>query len=210
VALKLVSWLGTAFKYGDPQDAFTWNWREPKRRRARLWIAAVSPWLAPAVLPLIGGLVAYTAVFLVGFVVSVRYVAPVIGGSEIVGLILGVALGLAAAVLAVLVFLLGLLTFLSAVSTRRAVGVLGSGVLETYLNTSAPPWAGSASNECLVRLEVPDGIRTLRIGRGVDVEAELARAAEATFSALDGVRGAPLSALSVKDEGYDRGDEQSL
>jgi hypothetical protein len=187
VALKLVSWLGAAFQHGNPQEAFTWNWRAPKGRRARLWVAAVRPWLAPAVLPLIVGLAAYTAVFWVGFVVSVRHVAPVIGRSEIVALLVGVALGLVACVLAASLWLLGLLMFLLALATRRAVGVLGSGVFETYMNTSAPPWAGSASNEHLVRLEIPDGIRTLRIEPYVDVEAALARAEGATFSARDGV-----------------------
>jgi len=194
VALKLVSWLGAAFRYGNPQDALTWNWREPKGRRARLWVAAVRPWLAPSGVPLIVGVAAYAAVFWVGFVVSVRHLAPVISGSEIVPLILGVALGLAACVLATSLWLLGLLTFLSALTIQRAVGILGSDVFETYLNTSAPPWAGWASNEHLVRLEIRDGIRTLRIEPDVDVEAALARAEEATFSALDGVRGAPFPA----------------
>jgi len=199
VALKLVSLLGAVFRYGNPQDAFTWNWREPKGRRARLWVEAVRPWLAPAALPQIVGLAAYTAVFWVGFVVSARHVAPVIGRSGIVGLVIGVAFGLLACVLAVSLWLIGLLAFVSALTTRRAVGVLGSGVLETYMNTSAPPWAGSASNECLVRLEIPDGIRTLRIEPDVDVEAALARAEEATFSALDGVRGVPFPTLAEAD-----------
>jgi predicted acylesterase/phospholipase RssA len=199
VALKLVSWLGAAFQHGNPQDAFTWNWGAPKGRHGRLWVAAIRPWLAPAALPLIVGVAAYTAVFWVGFVVSVRHVAPVIGRSEIVGLIVGGALGVLACVVATWLWLLGLLTFLLALATRRAVGVLGSDVLETYMNTSAPPWAGSASNEHLVRLEIPDGIRTLRIDPGVDLEAALARAEETTFAALDAVRGAPLSALSEGD-----------
>jgi hypothetical protein len=71
---------------------------------------------------------------------------------------------------------------------------LGGEVFETYMNTSAPPWAGSAPNEYLVRLEIPDGIRTLRIEPDVDVKAKLARAEEATFSALAGVRGVPFPA----------------
>jgi predicted acylesterase/phospholipase RssA len=194
--LEFVWFLGFANGRSGPRDAFTWNWGEPKRGRARLRVAALRPWLAPPPLQLIIGIGAYTAVFLIGFVVSVRHVAPWIGGFEVVGLILGVVVGLAACVLAVSIFLLGLLMFLAAVTTRRAVGVLGSGVLQTYLNTSAPPWAGSASNECLVRLEIPPGIRTLRIDRKVDVEAELARAEEATFSALEGIRGAPFPGLS--------------
>jgi hypothetical protein len=198
--LGLVWLLGRANSgRGGPQNALTWNWREPKGCRARLRVAAMRPWLAPAPVQLILGVGAYTAVFLVGLVISVRHVAPWIGGSEIVGLIFGVVLGLAVSLLAVSVFLLGLLTFLAALSTRRAVGVLGSDVLETYLNTSAPPWAGSASNECLVRLEIPPGIRTLGIDSHVDVEAVLAGAEEATFSALDGVRGAPFPGPSEPD-----------
>jgi predicted acylesterase/phospholipase RssA len=194
VALKLLLLLGRLIQHSGPREAATWNWREPSGRRARLWVDAARPWLTPAPVQLIVCVAAYTAVFWGGFVLFVRHVAPVIGRSEIVDLILGVALGLVACVLAASLWLLGLLTFLSALATHRAVGVLGSDVLETYMNTSAPPWAGSAPNEHLVRLEIPDGIRTLGIEPDVDVEAKLARAEEATFSALDGVRGAPFPA----------------
>ena len=194
IVLKLLWLLGRLIQHGGPREAATWNWREPSGRRARLWVDAARPWLTPAPVQLILLVAAYTTVFWVGFVLSVRQVAPVIGRSQIVDLILGVAVGLAACVLAASLWLLGLLTFLSALATHRAVGVLGGDVFETYMNTSAPPWAGSAPNEHLVRLEIPDGIRTLRIEPDVDVKAKLARAEEATFSALAGVRGVPFAA----------------
>jgi hypothetical protein len=89
-----------------------------------------------------------------------------------------------------------MVTFLSLRSIYRSAGILGSDVVETYLNTSAPPWAGEAPNECVIRLTVPGNIGTLGIAEDADLDGALSKAAEATFRELErkDVHGAPFPA----------------
>jgi hypothetical protein len=89
-----------------------------------------------------------------------------------------------------------MVTFLSLRSIYRSAGILGSDVVETYLNTSAPPWAGEAPNECVIRLTVPGNIGTLGIAEDADLDGALSEAAEATFRELErkDVHGAPFPA----------------
>jgi predicted acylesterase/phospholipase RssA len=197
VVLTSIAWLGRALQYRNPQDA--WNWRDPSGRRASLWWNAGRPWLAPSAIPLILGVAAYTGLFWVGFAVSLGYVVPGIAESSVVGALFGALIALVAYVFAIAVWLLGLVTFLFAVATHRSVGVLGNGILDTYLNTSAPPWAGSATNERVIRLMVPPDIRTLGIRKGADVEGALADAEQTTFDQLADVLGKPFPARPQTD-----------
>jgi predicted acylesterase/phospholipase RssA len=194
VVLTFITLLGRAIQYSTPRDAFTWNWRVPSRPRARLWLNAGRPWLAPSAIPLILGVATYTGLFWVGFAFSLGYVVPGIAESSVAGTVVGALVALVAYVFAIAVWLLGLVMFLFARATHRSVSVLGNDILDTYLNTSAPPWAGSASNERVIRLRVPPGIKTLRIGECADVEGALADAEQTTFEELADVPGKPFPA----------------
>jgi predicted acylesterase/phospholipase RssA len=198
VVLTFITWLGRLVQYKNLQDAFTWNWRAPSGRRARR-LEAVRPWLAPSAIPLILGVAAYTGFFWVGFAFSLGYVVPGVAESSVVGAVIGALIALVAYTLAIAVWLLGLVTFLFARATHRSVGVLGNGILDTYLNTSAPPWAGSATNERVIHLRARDGIRTLGIRKGADVEGALADAEQTTFEKLADVQGKPFPARPQTD-----------
>jgi predicted acylesterase/phospholipase RssA len=192
VLLTLVALVGRAVRYTDSRDAFTWRWKTPDDRRARLWVTALRLWLGAAAIPLVLGLVAYSSMFWFGFVVAVGYIAPDLAHSSIFGLAIGVPLFLGAFVLAAWLWFLGMATFLSLLTAYRSVGVLGADVLETYLNTSAPPWAGCGPNERVVHLTVPDGIGTLGISDKAILDPALAEAEKATFAGLEGIRGGQL------------------
>jgi hypothetical protein len=56
----------------------------------------------------------------------------------VLGKVIGGLFALAAFVVAAGLWLLGMVTFLSLRSVYRSAGILGSDVVETYLNTSAP------------------------------------------------------------------------
>jgi predicted acylesterase/phospholipase RssA len=193
--LTLASWLGRLVRYRSALDEFSWRWPTPASRRARLWVSVLKIWLGVSLVPLALGLAAYGLAFWVGYVVAAGYVIDDLSHTSVFGLLIGVPLALAAFVVAAGLWLLGGVAFLSLRSLYRSAGILGSGVVQTYLNTSAPPWAGAAPNECAIHLRVPEGIGTLEIEEHVDVEAALSQAAETTLGELEskGVVGAPFA-----------------
>jgi len=192
VMLKMVTWLGRAFEQSRQGAPLLWRWKDPQNRRARLWVTGIRSWLATAPLPLIAGVAAYTAMFWLGFVVAASYVWADLVRSSVPGFVIGLLFSLAAFVLTVWVWAFGLATFLSFRLAYRTMGILGSDVFQTYLNTSAPPWAGWGPNERLIRLRVPDGVTTLKVGTDVDVRVVLDEAEAAAFSSLENVRGGGL------------------
>jgi NTE family protein len=189
--LKVASWLAWAWGQGGGRESFTWRWRTPENRHARLWVQGLRGWLSTAPVPFIAGVVGYTGMFWLGFAVVARWIVPDLAGTSVIGFVLGVLFSLAVFVLATWVWLLGLATFLSLRIAYRTVGVLGADIFQTYLNTSAPPWAGSGPNERLVRLKITEGVTTLRVAKGVDEEAIRKGAEDAAFDGLEGVRGGP-------------------
>jgi NTE family protein len=199
--LTLASWLGRLVRYRSALDDLTWRWPTPASRRARLWVRVLKIWLGVSPVPLALGLAAYGLAFWVGYVISAGYVIDDLSHASVVGLLIGVPLALAAFVVAAGLWLLGGVAFLSLRSVYRSAGILGSDVVETYLNTSAPPWSGAAPNECVIHLKVPEDIRTLGIAEDADVEGALAEASETTFDELErnGVRGATFPARARAD-----------
>lgn len=154
-------------------------------------ITAFRRWLNVATLPLLLGVAGYTVMFWLGFSVVVRTVADDVSNASLIGIVIGGIFVLVALLLAILVWALGLGTFFLSRLLSRTAGTLVPGVLETYLNTSAPPWAGYAPNEHLVRLRVPAEITTLRVAPGADLVGLVKQAEETAFTALDGVTGGP-------------------
>ena len=199
--LTLAFWLGRLVRYRSALDDFSWRWPTPASRRARLWVRVLKIWLGVSPIPLALGLAAYGLAFWVGYVIAAGYVIDDLSHASVFGLLIGVPIALAAFVVAAGLWLLGLITFLSLRSVYRSAGILGSGVVETYLNTSAPPWAGAAPNECVIHLRVPEDIGTLGIAEDADVEGALAEASETTFDELErnGVRGATFPARARAD-----------
>jgi predicted acylesterase/phospholipase RssA len=199
--LTLAFWLGRLVRYQSALDDFSWRWPTPASRRACLRLRALKIWLGVSPVPLALGLAAYGLAFWVGYVIAAGYVIDDLSHASVFGLLIGVPIALAAFVVAAGLWLLGGVAFLSLRSVYRSAGILGSGVVETYLNTSAPPWSGAAPNECVIHLTVPEDIRTLGIAEDADVEGALAEASETTFDELErkGVRGAPFPARARAD-----------
>ena len=199
--LTLAFWLGRLVRYRSALDDLTWRWPTPASRRARLWVRVLKIWLGVSPVPLALGLAAYGLAFWAGYVIAAGYVIDDLSHASVFGLLIGVPLALAAFVVAAGLWLLGGVAFLSLRSVYRSAGILGSDVLETYLNTSAPPWSGAAPNECVIHLTVPEDIRTLGIADAADVEGALAEASETTFDELErkGVRGEPFPARARAD-----------
>jgi predicted acylesterase/phospholipase RssA len=199
--LSVASWLGRIVRYRGARDDLTWRWEAPVSRRARLWVRFLKIWLGVSPVPLALGLAAYALAFWVGYVIAAGYVIDDMSHESVFGLLIGVPLALAAFVVASGLWLLGMATFLSLRSVYRSAGILGSDVVETYLNTSAPPWAGAAPNECVIHLRVPEEIKMLGIAEHADVEGALSEASETTFGELEGkgVRGAPFPARARAD-----------
>lgn len=187
VVLTPITWLARAVEPERQRQAFTWRWRNPNNRHARLWIPSLRGWLSTSTLPLFVGIVLYTSLFWLGFVAAARYLVPDLAS---IGGIVSFLFLLAGLVVATWVWLLGLATFLSLRVAYRTLGILGADIFQTYLNTSAPPWAGRGPNEYLVRLKAK-GVTTLRVEEGVDVVTVLEQAEEAAFVGLEGVRGGP-------------------
>lgn len=194
--LTLACQLGKLVRYKPARDDLTWRWKAPASPRARLRIRFLKIWLGVSVVPLLLGLATYALAFWVGYAIAAGYVIDDLSQASVLGKVIGGLFALTAFVVAAGLWLLGMVTFLSLRSVYRSAGILGSGVVETYLNTSAPPWAGEAPNECVIRLTVPGTIRTLGIAEHADLEGALSEAAETTFRELErkGVRGAPFPA----------------
>jgi hypothetical protein len=192
----LASQLGKLVRYQGARDDLAWRWKDPASPRAGSFVRLLKIWLGVSVLPLLLGLAAYTLAFWVGYVIAAGYVIDDLSHSSVLGKVIGGLFALAAFVVAAGLWLLGMVTFLSLRSIYRSAGILGSDVVETYLNTSAPPWAGEAPNECVIRLTVPGNIRTLGIADHADLDGALSEAAEATFRELErkDVQGAPFPA----------------
>lgn len=199
--LTLASWLGRLVRVRPALDDLAWRWPTPASRRARLWVRVLQIWLGASPVQLALGLAAYGLAFWVGYVIAAGYVIDDLSQTSVPGLLIGVPLALAAFVVAAGLWLLGGVAFLSLRSVYRSAGILGSDVVETYLNTSAPPWSGAAPNECVIHLTVPEGIRTLGIAEDADVEGALAKASQTTFDELErkGVRGATFPARARAD-----------
>ena len=191
--LKPISWLARGFE-GPP---WPWNWPEPKPGRSRLWLTTARRWLATAPVPLLAGIAAYTAMFWIGFAAVARWLAPDLGAVEldlesVATVVFAILLTLATLVLAAWVWLFGLGTFVLLRLAYRTLGLVGYPLFRTFLQTPAPPpWAGYAPGERAVRLRVPPGVSTLRVGSDARLPGLLAAARDATFSELDGVVGGP-------------------
>jgi hypothetical protein len=194
VLLTLVTLVGRAIRKSDSRDASTWRWKTPNDRRARLWVAALRIWLGASAIPLVLGVAAYTTMFWFGFAVAAGYIAPDLAHASPLGLAIGVPIFLAVFVLAAWLWFLGMATFLLLLTAYRSVGILGADILETYLNTSAPPWAGSGPNERVIRIPIPKEIGTLGISDKAIVETALYDAEEATFAGLEDIHGGELPA----------------
>jgi len=194
--LALACELGKLVRYQPARDDLTWRWKTPAPRRARSVVRLLKIWLGVSVIPLLLGLATYALAFWVGYVIAAGYVIDDLSHSSVLGKVIGGLFALAAFVVAAGLWLLGMVTFLSLRSIYRSAGILGSDVVETYLNTSAPPWAGEAPNECVIRLTVPGNIGTLGIAEDADLDGALSKAAEATFRELErkDVHGAPFPA----------------
>jgi predicted acylesterase/phospholipase RssA len=193
ILLTLVAGLGWAFSREGGRDTSTWNWREPGKDnwRARFWVQGLRRWVNTSPISFIGGIAAYTVIFWLGFAVVAGWLFSALEGTSVFGFVLGLLISLAVLVLATSVWLLGLVMFLSLRVFYRTVGVLGGGIFQTYLNTSAPPWAGCGPNERLVRLRIPDGVTTLKVAEGLDEEAMQKHAERVAVRRLEGVRGGP-------------------
>jgi predicted acylesterase/phospholipase RssA len=187
--LKPMGWLAKGFQGNEPA---AWSWPPPKNRHVGLWIEGFRYWLSAAPGPLIFGLVGYTAMFWLGFIAVARWLVPGFEGSSVVGYVLGSLFVGGILVFAVWVWLLGLGTFLALRIAYRTFGELGSPLIRTFMHTpAAPPWESfGGPDETVVRLEVPPGMTTLRIGSGVNREKALSSAEAAAADALAEITGA--------------------
>lgn len=199
-ALRALTFL--AFLLEDRQDpqANVWLWNEPKNPVVRQAITAFRRWLNVSTIPLLLGVAGYTVMFWLGFSVVVRAVVDDVSNASLIGMVIGGIFVLVALLLTILVWALGLGTFFLFRLLSRTAGTLVPGVLETYLNTSAPPWAGHAPNEHLVRLRVPPEITTLRVAPGAPLTGLLKQAEETAFTALAGVTGGPWPVAPIGNQ----------
>ena len=125
----------------DPQ-ANVWLWNEPKNPVVRQAITAFRRWLNLSAIPLLLGVAGYTVMFWLGFSVVARAVLHDVSNASPIGMVVGGIFVLVALLLTILVWALGLGTFFLFRLLSRTAGTFAPGVLQTYLNTSAPPWAG--------------------------------------------------------------------
>jgi predicted acylesterase/phospholipase RssA len=187
--LRVFALLGWAVSRESPHDL--WLWKDPKKPTGKLAVLGFRRWLSVAAVPLILGIAAYSAIFWFGFAVAATILARDLAHASLIGIVIGGLFELAALVLAAFVWLLGLVAFLLFRLLYRTAGTVAPGVLRTYLDTSAPPWAGCGENEHLIRLAVPPQITTLRVAEGAPLSSLISQAEEATFAGLEGVIGGP-------------------
>jgi predicted acylesterase/phospholipase RssA len=193
--LWIFAQLGRLASRESDRDLWQWNDpknpEDPKNQTGKFAVLGFRRWLAVAPVQLILGIAGYSIIFWFGFVVAATAAARDLAQSSPIGIVLGGAFELTVFGLAAFVWLLGLGTFLLSRLLYRTAGAVAPGVLRTYLDTSAPPWAGWGKNEHLIRLEVPPQITTLRVAEGAPLSSLISRAEEATFAGLEGVTGGP-------------------
>jgi predicted acylesterase/phospholipase RssA len=187
--LRVFALLGWAVSRESTHDL--WLWKDPKNPTGKVAVLGFRRWLAVAPVPLILGIAGYSIIFWFGFVVAATLVGRDLAQASPIGIVVGGVFELAAFVLAAFVWLLGLGAFLLFRLLYRTAGAVAPGVFRTYLDTSAPPWAGWGTNERLIRLAVPPQITTLRVAEGAPLSTFISQAEEATFAGLEGVIGAP-------------------
>lgn len=187
--LRVFALLGSAVSRESTHDL--WLWKDPEKPTGKFAVLGFRRWLAVAPVPFILGIAGYSIIFWFGFVVAATLMARDLAQASLIGIVVGGVFELAALVLAAFVWLLGLGAFLLFRLLYRTAGAVAPGVLRTYLDTSAPPWAGWGANEHLIRLAVPPQITTLRVAEGAPLSSFVSQAEEATFAGLEGVIGGP-------------------
>jgi hypothetical protein len=108
------------------------------------------------------------------------------GDTSIVGTIFGGIVLLVASVVPIYAWMLLALAFASGWVFHRTIQRTGYGLLRTFLqNPAAPPWAGKAPGDIVVRLPVPEGLTTLEVALDeAALEAALEQAREETRNML--------------------------
>ena len=186
--LKPVLWLGKGFEHST-----WWNLPPSTNRHVRLWTAVIQSLISTSPLPFLAGVAVFSWIFWVGLsAVSENVFASVEFQAsrttdfyDYVGLAFELLLSAMALVLAVWVFLLGVVTLAVLRVAYPTLGVLGYPLMTTFLQTpAAPPWAGEGRNETVIRLKVPPGLRTLGAGPGTNVSQALLDAEKKAYDEL--------------------------
>jgi hypothetical protein len=146
--LWIFALLGRLASRDSTQDLRLWEKpKKPEKPTRKFAVLGFRRWLAVAPVQLILGIAAYSIIFWFGFVVAARVLVRDLAQASPIGIVIGGAVELCAFVLAAFVWLLGLEAFLLFRLLYRTAGTVAPGVFRTYLDTSAPPWAGWGTNE---------------------------------------------------------------
>jgi hypothetical protein len=118
-----------------------------------------------------------------------QFESSIEGRTSIVGSVIGIPALLLWSLVPIYAWLLLTLVFGGGWILHRTVQDTAYGLLRTFLqNPGAPPWAGEAPGDAVVRIRVPEGLTTLADGlREEEREAALEEAREATRAVLRGL-----------------------
>lgn len=187
--LKPVLWLGKGFEHSTQ-----WNLPALTNRHVRLWTEVTQSLLSTSPVPLLVGVAVFAWIFWVGLSAAsesvfagLKFQASRI--SDFYGYLafaVRLLLSAMALVVAVWVFLLGLVTLAVLRVAYPTLGMLGYPLTKTFLQApAAPPWAGQGKNETVIRLPVPPGLTTLGVGPGMDLSKALLDAENTAYTRLN-------------------------
>jgi predicted acylesterase/phospholipase RssA len=161
---------GERFSLPGPEDARVRTLPGPEDPRVRTflrWYDALMTAIRPPVILIAGFVVATLALAYGGYRVAWLPLAHLVesaahGETGALGAVFGLIVLLLASVVPIYAWMLLTVAFGGGWVFHRTIQRTGYGLLRTFLqNPAAPPWAGKADEDIVVRLPVPEGLTTL-------------------------------------------------
>lgn len=185
---------GERFSLPGSEDARVRTLPGPEDARVRTflrWYDGLMTAIRPPVILIAGFVVATLALAYGGYRVAWLPLAHLVesaarGETGAPGAVFGLIVLLLASVVPIYAWMLLTLAFGGGWVFHRTIQRTGYGLLRTFLqNPAAPPWAGKADEDIVVRLPVPEGLTTLEVNlTPQELDAAVEGAREATRAML--------------------------